>query len=66
MNNFKTKTVDEWFDSVGARRDWCYKPERKVRRSRPSIEFLHDDSKTGDSFDKNRASFLRELDALMN
>ena len=65
MKNFEKKTVSEWFDAIGARRDWCYKPERKVRRSYPSIELLQDDSETGDVFDQNRARFLQELDSLM-
>lgn len=64
MKNIEKKTVNEWFDAIGARRDWCYKPERKVR-SHPSIEFI-DDVESSDAFDKNRAAFIRELDSLMS
>ena len=68
MQDFEKKTVNEWLKSINGRCDWCYKPERR-RRSKPatpSIEFLHDDLKSGDSFDRNRAKFLSDLEMMMN
>ena len=65
MRDFEKKTVNEWLETINGRRDWCYKPERSARHKK-SNKVLCDNLTIEDSFDRNRAQFLKDLNTMIN
>lgn len=66
MKENEKKTVAQWLQMVDGRRDWWTNLDGTKPKQKPksTMQFINDDEKKGDRHDKNRARFLKDLEAI--